>query len=1115
MKIKYALQLAALALMFQLSATAQSIAINEVLTSNTTANTDEDGDHQDWVELHNFGTVAVNLEGFGLTDDVTMPHKWQFPAVTMQPGSYLLVWCSDKNRINPSAPLHTNFKISSAGEILTLTDAAQAVVNQVPATAIPENMSYGRIPNGTGGFMFMQAITPGAANGSTGYSEVLPDPVFSHDGGFYTSGFTLTLSTTVPGASIIYTVDGSEPMEANIGGVTYNYKNTYPESPGDPFGPMLEQSLATLPYSAPILIVDRTSQPNDISMISSTMHLVPYYLPEFPIFKGTVVRAKVVKPGALSPKSVSHTYFVTPQGANRFSLPVISLSISENVLFDYEDGIYVAGVDFDTWRTENPDLEHHGIENTGNFYRRGIEHEREANMTYFVNGEEVINQNVGLRLHGGSSREWQNKSFNIYARDEYGDGDMDYAFFPGQPTNFDRLILRNSGADFYETLFRDAFIHQLSKNLNMLIKDYQPTITFLNGEYWGILNLRDKFDNNYFKRVYNIDEVDITSNQNTVEEGDNVHWQAMYSYVNNNSLATEANYNYITTQLDPESFADYYITNIFFQNIDWPGNNVSRWRKKVPYDANAPFGHDGRWRWLAHDLDATFATRSHNIGLNSLAAATATNGPSWPNPAWSTLLLRKMLENPTFKNHFINRFADLMNTSFHTDRVLSMMNQLKSVIEPEMPEQIARWEAPTAWDWNSYLEEQVDFAEQRPAFQRDHIRAKFEIANNIDVMVDVSDAAHGHVKVNTIDIKDGTDGISGNPYPWTGIYFSNIPVTLKAIAAEGYMFSHWTGASSATTQEITVSSAESFNVTAVFVPDTTPAANEPVYFWMMDNTIENDAPLTSLDATFEATGQDAVLNYQSSLIGYPFTSASPLWRKASMERRNAPTPINYIPEANNDVPFATSNMRGIQIKEPLHQGSNENMLVFSVPTQGYRDVKFAFAAMNEGTNATAITVEYSTASGTPAWTAAGITSTMPLASAYQLFETDFTSVVAANHNPDFKVRLRFTGANMEADNGNRITFNNISVRATEEELSTPAHQLSQVRVYPNPFTSQIQVGGLTEDTAYAVYAMDGRRVISGVMQPGQAIGLDNLNSGLYLLELRQGQITEVRKISKN
>ena len=102
-------------------------------------------------------------------------------------------------------------------------------------------------------------------------------------------------------------------------------------------------------------------------------------------------------------------------------------------------------------------------------------------------------------------------------------------------------------------------------------------------------------------------------------------------YVTNNSLATQANFDYITTRIDPESFKDYFISNIFLENADWPVNNIMYWRKNVPYTPGAPYGHDGRWRWMAHDMDDTFGISNDNIALNSLADATEPNGPGWPN----------------------------------------------------------------------------------------------------------------------------------------------------------------------------------------------------------------------------------------------------------------------------------------------------------------------------------------------------------------------------------------------------------------------------------------------------------------------------------------------------
>src|SRR5690606_23909428 len=137
-----------ISLMFSAGAQSQ-VVINEILASNASVNQDEDGSHQDWVELYNPGPASVNLNGWGLTDDPTLPHKWQFPNVSMPANSYLLVWCSDKNRTTPGQPLHTNWKISASGEQILLTNASGTVVDSVTEPVQTEDISYGRLPNGT------------------------------------------------------------------------------------------------------------------------------------------------------------------------------------------------------------------------------------------------------------------------------------------------------------------------------------------------------------------------------------------------------------------------------------------------------------------------------------------------------------------------------------------------------------------------------------------------------------------------------------------------------------------------------------------------------------------------------------------------------------------------------------------------------------------------------------------------------------------------------------------------------------------------------------------------------------------------------------------------------
>jgi hypothetical protein len=198
-----------------------------------------------------------------------------------------------------------------------------------------------------------------------------------------------------------------------------------------------------------------------------------------------VVRAKAIKTGALSSKIATQSYFISPLGSGRFTLPVVSLSISENKLFDYNDGIYVAGIDFDNWRQANPSQIIDYNENA-NYIRSGFANEKVGNLNYFVNGTEVVNQDVGIRIHGGTTRAFQNKALTLYARSEYGADFMNYRFFSDiTDTNFSRIILRNSGGDFQNTLFRDALNQELAKKLHVETMDYQPSITFINGEYWG------------------------------------------------------------------------------------------------------------------------------------------------------------------------------------------------------------------------------------------------------------------------------------------------------------------------------------------------------------------------------------------------------------------------------------------------------------------------------------------------------------------------------------------------------------------------------------------------------------------------------------------------------
>ena len=1098
------------------SVEAQNIVINEIITSNSTVNTDDDGSYEDWVELYNNGTESINLLGYGLSDNDNL-FKWVFPNYSIQPGEHLLVWCSNKNRTNPDFPLHTNFAISAGGETISLTFPDGTIADQVPAIVIPQNFSYGRAPSGSSTFLIFQEPTPGTFNPSEGAADELSAPQFSINSGFYNDSFTLTISHPDPEVTILYSLDGSEPKAENLGGKSYLYKNQYEEFSGQETGELLEESFSTLNYNAPIEIVDRSELPNKIASISSTFHQNPFYIPDFPVFKGTVVRAKAIKEGTLSSETITKTYFISPEESNRYTIPVVSISLDEEHFFDYENGIYVAGKDFDDWRLENPTAD--ALWSNANYKRSGDETEKKAHFSFFENGNEIINQNIGLRIHGGFTRISPNKSLRLYARSEYGSSTFNHTFFEDSSySSFKRLILRNSGNDVSSTYFRDAFIQRTVNHLNFDTQAYQPTITFLNGEYWGILNMRERFDRHYFERVYNIADGDLDFleyNGFLVQEGDYEHYAAMLGFIENNNLNHVANYNYVATQMDTENYTDHFIANIYARNTDWPHNNIEFWRKRTEqYEPNAPYGQDGRWRWVLKDTDFGFGGDGgpESYVHNTLAFATSTGGDVNTNPEWSTLILRKLLENTAFKNNFINRFADLLNTTYLPERVIGIINEMKSGIEAEIQEHRFRWSTIGSMEeWQSNIDVMIEFSNERPTYQRNHILEKFNIDSTLQAHLNVLDETQGFIQINTIEILATTPGVQENPYPWNGFYFKNIPITLKAIAKPGYVFSHWTGASISPESEITVTPASDFEITAHFVPQDV-VEDIPIYFWTIDSTVPNNEALTEIYSTFDLASQ-GLLRYESCLAGYPFDNTHPNWRKASMERRNSPTDLNYIPEANNEIPFELSNMRGLQIKQPFQNDGFENQLIFEISTTAYQDILMGFAAKNENAAHT-ILVDYSITENTTEWTTAGLeNSSFSLSEDYQTYEIDFSAIDAVNNNPNFKMRLRFDGENMTLDNGDRVTFNNFSVKGSTYTFKIPDNLPLKFNVYPNPVSEILYIVHSYPTVDFKLFSIDGKLVESGTLT-GLKINISTLQKGLYILQLEVDGKKEIKKIIK-
>lgn len=779
------------------TARGQSLYINEVMASNGETIADEDGDFEDWIEIYNAGEENVNLLGFGLSDDSSNTYKWVFPDTIINAGTFMVVWASGKDRKVSGKELHTNYSISGDGEEIIITDPNGNILDEMEPIAIPRDVSYGKQPDGTGEWKFFETPTPGNSNNdSEGLEGVLEPPVFSHQGGFYTEEFELTISHPDPEVTIYYTLDGSEPNPNNLGGKTFRYKDKYVEDPNDDDGELIELNLYTIEYSNPIAIYNRDNESDFISRIPSTWHNTPFYLPKDPISKAFVVKAIAIKDGFRKSSMINSFFHVNYKGISRYTLPIISLSLDPYYLFDYDSGIYVAGVDFDNWRNANPTLNPASSNSNadGNYNRReeteisgflDFFHPKESNST-------INTQLLGVRIHGGMTRNRPNKSLRLYARSSYGSDQIPNLFFNSTIDAYRRLILRNSGNDSYSTMLRDASIQQILKGTNVETQDYQPSILFLNGEYWGIYNVRERYDLYYFTEKYGLseDQIDLLTIGGQVIEGTNEAYIDLFSFVENNDLNDLENYNYVKSKIDISNYITYYALNIFIGNTDWPHNNLDFWRSKNISDPTKE-EHDGRFRWIVYDTD-------YGLGFEKDIESYKFNMVDWvTREHWSNSLFNRLISSELFQVDFIQQFSNLLNIHFDSTRIENIIADNKLKIEQEIDEHIDRWSMPEdKQSWHDNINSMIQFVNKRHKYQWSHLQDYFDLGQiNSLTLSDDTLSNYGWIQINGLDLNPHElEDIGYNfSYPWTGRFFEDIPINLVAKADRGYQFSHWVG----------------------------------------------------------------------------------------------------------------------------------------------------------------------------------------------------------------------------------------------------------------------------------------------------------------------------------
>ena len=656
--------------------TKAQVVINEIQAANDGTIPDEDGDYPDWLELYNAGGNTVNLVNLHLSDDPADLYKWTFPDVFLEPQHYLLVFASDKNRLG--APfLHTNFKISSSGEMLLLTDADGIVLDAVNAPPLLSNQSYGKLPDGVdGGWVILNNATPGYTNSQGGVFTTLE---FSHERGFYANDFNLQLTTPNADNRIFYTTNGKEP------------------------------SVNGLLYEMPIAISDPTGEPYLYSNIKTTELTGDYRWaePTSHLPQCQVIRAAVFDENDnLVSNIATHSYFVGKGVQTRFPYPIVSMATKPEDLFSNETGIYVPGVFFD------PDADN--WEWTGNFFQKGNAWERPVHLSMFLPaGELQFAQDAGVRIHGQRSRAAPQKTFRVYARGAYGAPDLEYPLFETvENETYKRFLIRTPLTDWSRALFKDAACHELLRNFSDLeLMASRTILLFVNGEYWGIHNLRERQDERYIAYHYSLPEEEVLLFEpwGTPIDHNDQSFADYRQFVLNNDLSLPENYEYIRQHADIDNFIDYQIAHIYFQNRDWPGNNEKIWK---PDTVNAKF------RWLFFDVDAGM----YDAEANSLEWATD------EEKGWSTAPLRKLLQNIDFKQKFVERFVWHLNNTFEPERFISIIEQYEQLYAPEMERYIDRWGDPSSKaDWRNKVDGLKEFARLRPCYMKEHLISHFNL----------------------------------------------------------------------------------------------------------------------------------------------------------------------------------------------------------------------------------------------------------------------------------------------------------------------------------------------------------------------------------------------------
>jgi hypothetical protein len=727
------------------------VVINEYSVSNLNSYTDNYQQYPDWLELYNGADTSVNVKGYFLSDNPGKPTKWKFQDNTVITAhGFKKIWLSGRDEATFSG-IHTNFKLTQTKEeteSIVLANPSGVITEQHLLEITREGHSRGRKLNGDTAWRVFTVPTFGSSNNAApAFLKYAEKPVMDKVAGYYPGSFTVTVTCAEPGATIRYTINGTEPTATS--------------------------PICTGPVSIPATRVLK-------ARAFSTNPLVLPSLTEF------------------------NTYFVNVS----HSLPVVS--VASDQLTDLLNGD-ASLMPIGSYEYFSPD----DVRTTTSYGQIG--------------------------KHGQDSWANDQRSLDFITRDECG---YSYAlkgkfFKTSDRAEFQRVILRASGDDNYPGIdssahIRDDYVMTLSELIgqNLDWRRSMRCVVYANGQYWGIYSIREKDDDaDYTEYYYGQDRYNLQflllwggtwaeyGGQDALDDYHDLH-----SFITGNDMSNQANYDYVTSQYDPTSLADYMIINSYVVCSDWINWNVGWWRGM---DST---GTHKRWGYILWDEDAVL---NHYINYTGIPTQLPTATPCfqediWQDPEGHIEILNHLLNNPGFRKYYVNRYIDLLNTGFKPAYMINLLDSMAAMIEPELPKHAIRW-GGSQQQWLNNIQKIRDFINVRYQSVKAGLNECYNLTGPYPIRVNVDPPFSGKVKMNSIILDSN---------PWQGSYYGGIDITMKALEVNpGFKFDHWelnfhVVNPSDTATEVSLRLTKGDAIRAVFIPkikDDTLVINEINY----------------------------------------------------------------------------------------------------------------------------------------------------------------------------------------------------------------------------------------------------------------------------------------------